>query len=129
MNADLNPAQTRALEAALLERRAALEAQRSAHLAGQSRAAHAREVLLQDGDDAPQRDAEREVDFDRIDRDATALAEVEQALQRLAQGRYGQCTECDGPIALTRLQASPHVPRCLDCEALHERGRSRPPTL
>lgn len=129
MNTTLTTEQRQALQVALLTRRATLDVQRSAHLAGQSRAAHAREVLLQDGDDAPQRDAERELDFDRTDRDATALAEVDQALQRLAQGCYGMCTDCSEPIAPARLLASPQAARCLRCEALQERGRTRAPTL
>ncbi len=129
MNTTLSTAQRQTLQDALLARRAALEAQRLGHLAGQSRAAHAREVLLQDGDDAPQRDAEREVDFDRTDRDATSLAEVDQALQRLALGTYGACIDCHEPIDPVRLQAGPHFARCLACEALHERGSARPTTL
>lgn len=129
MNTRLSTDSRQTLHDTLLARRAALEAQRSGHLAGQTRAAHAREVLLQDGDDAPQRDAERELDFDRTDRDATALAEVDQALQRLALGTYGACVDCSEPIDPLRLQASPHCARCLACEALHERGRARPATL
>ena len=125
----LTAVQRQALQDALLARRAALDVQRNAHLAGQSRAAHAREVLLQDGDDAPQRDAERELDFDRTDRDATALAEVDPALQRLAQGSYGLCTVCAEPIDPARLQASPQAARCLRCETQHERGGSRPHSL
>ena len=119
------------LQAQLQASRAALEAQRQAHLAGQSRAAHAREVLLQDGDDAAQRDAERTVDFDRTDRDAVALAEIDQALLRLDSGRFGLCSECGEPIALARLQLAPQVLRCLGCEAALERasGRGRPATL
>ena len=86
MHPALTPAVRAQLQQQLQARRDALDAQRSTHLAGQSRAAHAREVLLQDGDDATQRDAERTVDFDRTDRDAVSLAEVDQALQRLAAG-------------------------------------------
>ena len=58
MTSALTPLQRQQLHDSLLSSRLALEAQRSAHLAGQSRAGHAREVLLQDGDDATQRDAE-----------------------------------------------------------------------
>jgi len=129
MTSALTPEQRQQLHASLLTRRVALEVQRSAHLAGQSRAGHAREVLLQDGDDATQRDAERTVDFDRTDRDAVALAEIDQALQRLDSGQYGLCGDCGEPIALARLQLLPQVLRCVACAAQHERGQTRPATL
>ena len=110
-------------------RRAALEGQRSKHLDGGSRAEHARELLLQDGDDATQRDAERAVDFARTDRDAVALAEIDQALKRLAEGQYGLCVDCGGPIASARLALAPQASRCVDCETLQERGQPKPATL
>ncbi|MES2716918.1 MAG: TraR/DksA family transcriptional regulator [Pseudomonadota bacterium] len=129
MTATLTPQLRQQLHDKLQAHRRALEAQRSAHLAGQSRVGHAREVLLQDGDDATQRDAERTLDFDRTDRDAVALAEIDQALERLDNGRYGQCSACGEPIALARLQLLPQVLRCVACEALQERGQPRPATL
>ena len=56
MNNPLSPDQMLQLQAVLQSRRTALADQRSAYLNGQSRADHARELLLQDGDDATQRD-------------------------------------------------------------------------
>lgn len=129
MSDALTPALRAQLQTQLQASRAALEAQRSAHLAGQTRAGHAREVLLQDGDDATQRDAERTVDFDRTDRDAVALAEIDHALQRLTSGRYGVCSDCGEPIALARLQLAPQAQRCVACEAVLERHQPRPSTL
>lgn len=129
MTEPLTPAQRQPLQTALLARRAALADQRSAHLDGHSRAEHARELLLQDGDDATQRDAEREVDFARTDRDAVLLAEIDQALARLDAGRYGLCADCGEAIALARLQSAPQVLRCVACESTHERGQPRPATM
>ena len=41
------------------------------------------QVLLQDGDDAPQRDADREVDLAMSDREVVGLAAIDAALARL----------------------------------------------
>ena len=123
------PALLQQLQATLTARRAQLDGQRQDHLEGQSRAEHARTVLLQDGDDAPQRDAEREVDLARTDRDAVALAQIDAALQRLARGQYGLCVDCGEGIASARLQISPEVERCVACERRQEQGRARPATL
>lgn len=129
MTDPLTPLQRQQLQTALLARRAALADQRLAHLDGHSRAEHARELLLQDGDDATQRDAEREVDFARTDRDAVLLAEIDQALARLDAGHYGLCADCGEAIALARLQSAPQALRCVACESTHERGQPRPATM
>ena len=129
MTQPLTPALQQRLQATLLARRAQLDGQRLDHLDGQTRAEHARAVLLQDGDDAPQRDADREVDQARTDRDAVALAQIDAALQRLAQGQYGLCIDCGEAIASARLQHSPEAARCVACESRLEQGQARPATL
>lgn len=60
------------------------------------------------------RHAERE-------RDELELAEIGAARLRMAEGVYGQCTDCGEPIARARLQAQPWAARCIDCQEQHER--------
>lgn len=43
------------------------------------------------------------------------IQEVEQALQRLADGKYGQCAKCGKAIGTARLAALPYATRCIDC--------------
>lgn len=43
------------------------------------------------------------------------LAEVDAALGRLADGTYGVCTGCGGPIAPARLEARPAARECIAC--------------
>ena len=45
----------------------------------------------------------------------THLAEVERALERLADGTYGTCEGCGRPIAPARLEARPTARRCIAC--------------
>lgn len=42
------------------------------------------------------------------------LQQVDNALQRLAQGHYGQCTVCQRDIDPKRLDALPVTPYCID---------------
>jgi DnaK suppressor protein len=53
------------------------------------------------------------------------LAEIEQALRRIAEGRYGRCEACDDRIPASRLNALPCTTRCIRCQRRDER-RSRP---
>jgi DnaK suppressor protein len=49
------------------------------------------------------------------------LAQIESALDRLKQGRYGRCDACDEPIAHLRLQALPYATECIACARRDER--------
>lgn len=120
MNSDLTSRQLEQLQAALRERRSALLDQIEQQLGGASRSEHAREVLLQDGDDAPARDADREVDLARSDQEVVELHAVDEALARLAAGSYGRCADCDEAIAFDRLLRQPAAQRCVACQSAHE---------
>ena len=117
------------LRVALDERRQALRARVSAQLGGLTRAEHAREILLQDGDDATQRDADREVDLAVTDRDGIAFAALERALERIGSDRYGLCVECGEEIPFARLELEPQAERCVACATRMEKQAPRPPSL
>ncbi|MGI5197603.1 TraR/DksA family transcriptional regulator [Streptomyces sp. CA-288835] len=51
------------------------------------------------------------------------LSDVEAALQRMVQGRYGRCHLCAQPIALARLKIVPQARYCGRCHQLREAGR------
>jgi len=103
-----------------LDRRVAL------HQGGAGRGEHAREVLLQDGDDVAQRDADREVELARDDRELAELGAVSDALSRLYDSSFGRCADCAEPIPFERLKLEPWALRCVSCESKRERGRGEP---
>ena len=43
------------------------------------------------------------------------LAEIEAALLRIQEGRYGTCLNCGGPMGLQRLRAIPEARYCVAC--------------
>ncbi len=49
------------------------------------------------------------------------LGHIEEALQRLRDGRYGDCDACDKPIPLGRLQAVPYATMCIACARQQEK--------
>ncbi|WP_189315002.1 TraR/DksA family transcriptional regulator [Streptomyces brasiliensis] len=51
------------------------------------------------------------------------LADVEAALERMAQGRYGVCHLCRRPIACERLMIVPQARYCSRCQQVREAGR------
>jgi DnaK suppressor protein len=43
------------------------------------------------------------------------LDEVDRAEVKMAEGSYGRCDSCGGPIAPARLEARPWSTHCVDC--------------
>jgi RNA polymerase-binding transcription factor DksA len=49
------------------------------------------------------------------------LEEIDAALTRIQEGRYGRCLSCGGPMGLQRLRAIPEARYCVACS-----GQARP---
>jgi len=54
------------------------------------------------------------------------LKDLDDALARLEEGRYGVCTDCNQPIPVERLIAVPFALYCVKCEAKRPAERIRP---
>jgi DnaK suppressor protein len=52
-----------------------------------------------------------------LDQALTSLAEIDAAVARQADGTYGRCVDCHGPIGAERLAARPAASRCVACES------------
>ncbi|MFD8154323.1 TraR/DksA family transcriptional regulator [Streptomyces sp. NPDC059720] len=51
------------------------------------------------------------------------LADVEAALRRMDEGRYGVCEQCQGPVAAERLTIVPQARYCGRCRQVREAVR------
>jgi len=51
------------------------------------------------------------------------IAELLEARERLEQGIYGVCVECDGEISEKRLKVKPTATLCIDCQETSEKRR------
>ena len=47
---------------------------------------------------------------------AAALRLIQQALERINDGSFGICADCERPIGLKRLQAVPWAGHCIQCQ-------------
>jgi DnaK suppressor protein len=66
-------------------------------------------------------EASREQLFARLDdRGRHEIEEIEAALQRIADGTYGVCVDCDAPIGFPRLNAMPSANLCIGCARSRE---------
>lgn len=121
----LSTAQRAELEAALRTRQRALRADVAAKLRTQDdpRLVGLRNQM-EDTDDWAAADAMAARDITLVSRDLAELANVEQALARVADGSYGECADCGGAIPYARLAAYPSARRCVACQEAAERRSS-----
>jgi RNA polymerase-binding transcription factor DksA len=59
-----------------------------------------------------------------VERTATELTAVGRAIDRLRNGSYGRCVDCELEIEPGRLQVLPQAERCSYCQELFERRRA-----
>ena len=108
------------LRAARADVAAALEARLHGH--GQER--HDEAGLprrADDTDDDAAAEAQRSMDIAQLSHTTTELAEIDAALARVADGSYGWCIDCGGPIGRPRLLVHPMAVRCAPCQSKREK--------
>lgn len=44
------------------------------------------------------------------------IVDIDIALEKIENGTYGQCEECDGEIKIQRLKALPFARQCIECK-------------
>jgi len=67
---------------------------------------------------------EREKAFLFASRGGNFLYHLEQALERIDKGDYGNCVSCGKEIDHERLEAVPHARLCIECKAKEERSKA-----
>ena len=65
-------------------------------------------------------DVQDDLELSLLQMKTETLRKIEAALQRLKVGGYGNCAECEEPIATARLRALPFALRCTACEGARE---------
>jgi DnaK suppressor protein len=70
--------------------------------------------------------SERNLAIRNVDRESRLLLQVRAALQRIRDGGFGTCIECESAISPKRLAAVPWAPCCIQCQEAADRdGRER----
>jgi RNA polymerase-binding transcription factor DksA len=63
---------------------------------------------------------EQDVRLGRMESAGDEIVEIDDALGRLHDGRYGLCEECGRPLPLGRLRAIPYARLCISCKRSEE---------
>ncbi len=73
--------------------------------------------------DAAREQEEQAVWLSIVNTNRELQVQVDEAMERLARGEYGLCTDCGKPISVARLQALPFALRCRWCQECLEAER------
>jgi DnaK suppressor protein len=63
---------------------------------------------------------DQELTLSLLGSETNALDQIEAAIRRIEDGRYGQCEACGVKIPKTRLDAIPYAARCVQCASKQE---------
>jgi RNA polymerase-binding transcription factor len=77
-------------------------------------------VEVKDPEDLGRSSWEQELDLVLIEMKAETCRRIDEALQRLDDGTYGLCEDCDDPIPDARLHALPFATLCRPCQESRE---------
>lgn len=66
---------------------------------------------------------EHELNYIFEEREREKLLNIENALNRIKEGNYGECDDCGEDIDVERLLALPFTRLCLDCKSKQERQK------
>ena len=70
---------------------------------------------------------EQEFTLGLMEVDGDTLSLIDSALDRIGDGEFGKCIQCDGQIAKARLNAIPYTPVCIKCAERQENNGERVP--
>lgn len=76
--------------------------------------------------DAALDSAQDEISSQLAEVESRELANIENALEQMREGRYGVCEGCEKPIPLARLQALPYAVYCIECQREAEKTGNAP---
>lgn len=76
---------------------------------------------VEDGTDA----YDRQFGLTLASSEQEAVAQINEALRRIAEGVYGVCEQCQGGIEKGRIEALPFVHTCIRCQSELERNNSK----
>jgi RNA polymerase-binding protein DksA len=66
---------------------------------------------------------ERNMTLELMENESRTLRQIDEALETMNAGYYGNCIECGDSIVLARLEALPFARTCVPCQEVQERSR------
>jgi DnaK suppressor protein len=75
--------------------------------------------------DRASEECDRDISSRLSERERIKLSQIDGALERIADKKYGVCEDCGFEIIETRLKVMPFARLCRDCQQDHERAATK----
>ena len=66
--------------------------------------------------------ARHDMELAMITNEGDALELIDEAIERLLKGSYGECLDCSVKISEARLEAKPYARFCIKCKTIREKN-------
>ena len=76
---------------------------------------------IRDGSDRALAELEETTIFSYVKLKVQEIENIDEALKRVASGKYGSCRDCGGWIRPARLKVVPYAVRCRSCQEKREK--------
>ena len=77
---------------------------------------------LADADELGGDAQDEDTPYTLLELEGNELQQIDHALERMDDGTYGMCEDCEEAIAPARLQALPLATTCIECKRAEERA-------
>ncbi len=66
---------------------------------------------------------DRELSLNIASEEQEIIYEIDEALKRIEEGKYGKCMSCSKKIPVRRLNAVPYAKHCIQCQSKEENDK------
>ena len=66
---------------------------------------------------------DRELSLNIASEEQLVVYEIDEALKRIEDGKFGKCIECEKKVPLKRLNVIPYAKYCIQCKSKEEKNK------
>ena len=66
---------------------------------------------------------DRELSLNIASEEQQVVYEIDEALKRIEDGKFGKCIECEKKVPLKRLNVIPYAKYCIQCQSKEEKDK------
>ena len=66
---------------------------------------------------------DRELSLNIASEEQQVVYEIDEALKRIEDGKFGKCVECEKKVPLKRLNVIPYAKYCIQCQSKEEKDK------